>query len=126
MEAEEQVQLQLDHIRKLMSLLNIAVENKNNDNIENIKQVIKRHPLTVSVLSPWGPVSAEFIPGEFKLSLSNGNPVIWIVGFFDIGNRPFAPTLNYRLWGLPRSVYSLGPDDAETLLNYCRVFIFGK
>lgn len=94
---------------------------------DDARQRIEEDPLSIQVRSGWytpGSLSENLVPEEFEILLSTGGPAVRIIGDLDANGEPERARLQAQDWFTPWTDYL--DVDQETLLTYCRCFLFGE
>ena len=93
------------------------------------QEAIAEDPLTVEVRSAWHRPSADDHdkrPAEYNILLCWGGPAVRIIGELDGHGEPDSARLEYQDWFRPWEEYPLTLAEAQTLIEYARVFSFGE
>jgi len=93
---------------------------------EDAEQRIHENSLSVQVRSSeWHEVGAEPAPpDEFEILLGTGGPATRIIGEFNEHGEPTRAQIQAQDWGTPWTDYRGDTIEQETLLTYCRCFVF--
>lgn len=92
---------------------------------DDAREALQNDPLSVETRGGWvsiGSGGADNPPEEFKILLCTGGPAVQIRGELDSNGEPYRAWIEYQDWGTPWVQYF--DASQETLLAYCREFIF--
>jgi hypothetical protein len=92
---------------------------------DDVREALQNDPLSVETRGGWvsiGSGGADNPAEEFRILLCTGGPAVQIRGELDFSGEPSRAWIEYQDWGTPWTQYF--DADQETLLAYCREFIF--
>lgn len=125
--ARDQAESQLGSIIDVIERLTKAIDEDNQDAIEEIEQEIYENPLSVMVRDGWREPCAmtDEYPEEYEILLCTGGPAVRIVGKLDKHCEPDDADLQYQDWGTPWTYYPVSMEDGPGLMDFVRKFYYG-
>jgi hypothetical protein len=126
--AWEQAKAQLDSIREMVADYQEAVDNENDEAIEQAEETIQNDPLSVEVRTDWHVPGDEKgnKPTEYMILLCTGGPAVRIVGDLNEYCEPESAKIEYQDWFTSWETYHLTGEEEEDVISYARCFYFGE
>lgn len=126
--SEQQARTQLDSIVEMVSALNRATENDDDDKIETARDLIQQDPLSVEVRTDWHSLDAtDTKPTHYRILLCWGGPACQITGGLDQYMQPETAEIQHQDWGTPWTrLFPLSYEENAALLAYAKEFYFGE
>jgi len=125
--SENQAKLQLESIKEMIVVLNAAIEESNQDSIEDAETTIQEDPLSVEIRSDWHtPGDKDTEVAEYNILLCTGGPACRIVGDLDQWHQPESAKIQHQDWGTPWTEYPLNREDEQIVVRYAQCFYFGE
>ena len=122
--SEEQAELQLQNIIKLVDALDAARKKEDCEATDKIEREITESVLSVECRTGWFVPDAErHDPEEYKILLCWGGPACRIIGDLDSGEADTVQ-FEYQDWGTLWMALYLTEEQEEKVLTFARCFYF--
>lgn len=97
------------------------------DSQDEAREAIQQDALEVQVRNDWhNPGETDNTPTEFYILLCTGGPAVRIMGEIDEHGDPSRAWIEYQDWGTPWTHLVNAPVEDESLLTYCREYVFAS
>jgi hypothetical protein len=125
---ESQARAQLASIVEMVTALNRANEEDDQEAREIADEAIQDDPLSVDVRSGWEPAgTTKFEAQEFRILLCTGGPAVQIVGEVGLHGDPCKPHIEYQDWFTPWTrLTGVSSEEEDALQTYCEQFYLGE
>ena len=125
--ARQQAMAQYDHIADMVSRMNTATEDGDDDGdlADQVREEIMEDALSVEVRASWHVPGVPAVPDEYRILLCTGGPAVQIVGSIGSFNAPKTATLQCQDWSTPWTDVSTNIDE-RVLLTYAQQFYYGE